>query len=230
MSGDMIKEELFEKDTDLYTKRFYIQIYDVENGKQEGKMVSLNDLKSEDELALIRENNLYSSEDRMAYRQARIDWCKMYTFDPEIDSYDDDLSKEAINRIGLYNRRNSIAFNQSINNIREAGIHLPDMRFDWDMWPEYETLRELIESGGDQQEILRLFPIVFAEYVVMPGDVDLNDPEIERFTTLGGHFPYVYMENSLPLGQYTSSNPWNIEIGKQWLKDRQMALLENKDR
>lgn len=163
------------------------------------------------------------------YLMSTIDYCKVCAFDEEIDSYDD-FSEECANRIKMFNLRNCVAFNRTITKLREIGMHLPDGRDEQEGWPEYEKLRTLIESGGDQKEILRLFPIVFSEYVIMPGDVNLSDPETDRYTALGGHFPYVYLENTLPYSECNRDNPWNIEIGKQWLKDRQMALLENKDR
>lgn len=187
----------------------------------------MNDLIKDEYNALVEQKGITTVEEYQNYLFSTIDYCKIYAFDPEVDSYDD-FSQECANRIKLFNLRNVIAFNRSINRLREVGIHLPDCRDSQDYWVGYEELRDLIESGGDQKDVLRLFPIVFGEYVVMPGDVNLCDPETKRFTTIGGHFPYVYLENTLPCSEYGPNNLWTVEKGKQWLKERQIALQEDR--
>lgn len=194
---------------DITSKKFYIQVTDLSTGKRYEDRLSVQDLLSDKEKAVIQEQNIASIEEYDRYLAKTVDYCKLYAFDPEVDSYDD-FSEDAIRRIELFNLKNSVAFNRSITNLRKAGIHLPDGRDRQYGWPDYEKLRMLIESGGDQKEILRLFPIVFAEYVVMPGDVDLNDSETHRYTTIGGRFPYVYLDNMLPESEYSVDNPWSI--------------------
>lgn len=217
-----------ESCNDPNSKKFYTRVIDTFTKKEYEEMLSFLELNDQN-IMVMQENNLQTVEELSDYYAERVDWCKLYGFDEEIDSYSD-FSNECANRIKLFNLKNSVAFNRSVMKVRDAGIHLPDVRLSYECWPDYARLRNLIETGGDQKEILRLFPIVFAEYVVMPGDVDTTDPDIERYTTIAGVPKHVYLDNSLPMNAYTKDKPWNIEIGKQWLKDRQMALLENKDR
>lgn len=55
-----------------------------------------------------------------------LDWCKLYTYDEYYYGSNENISEDAQERLDLYNLQNTVAFNQSIMNLREAGIRLPD--------------------------------------------------------------------------------------------------------
>lgn len=153
----------------------------------------------------------------------RLDWCKMYPFDQ--DNFDPKTSSpERDERLKLYNFRNTIAFNQSIMNLREAGIYLPDCDAIEDSWPDYTALRQAIETGEDQLKIIELFHVVFAEYAALPDDVDMSDPIIDLYRAIAGLPYHVYWDHTLSLEEY--ENGWSIQIGKEWLKKLNNTYLK----
>lgn len=86
-----------------------------------------------------------------------------------------------------YNRINVVAFNASVDLMRQHWKDMPDMsRFREDrmkIWPEFYQLREMIQYGDPQKDIEAFFPKCFKEHTILPSEVKGDKEKMIKFYT-----------------------------------------------
>lgn len=144
-----------------------------------------------------------------------------------VDLYDEDKADgtENMENVENFNLFNVVACNANIDRMRKDWPDMPDMNDRVDYESEWldnlEKLHDMINHGAEQKKIIKIFPIVFGEDCIMPGDV-IGQPDMldkyntsymtyRRFELINGYNRVVetYDEDFIPLLETTVYKPNN---------------------